>query len=400
MRAVLLFTLSAALILLYYKRTYVQSTEHEVITKSTHSEQVFNKYQVLVTGAAGFIGFHTSTELQKRGHFVVGVDNMNTYYSPKLKAERVRRLISSNITFLRQDVCDEAKLALALNYFDITHVIHLAAQAGVRYSLDHPIEYTKNNIECFVRLLEVMKLKNISLIYASSSSVYGTNSKIPFEETDAVDRPASLYAASKRSDELIARTYNSLYGLKSIGLRFFTVYGPWGRPDMALFTFVRDIIDGRVIKLFSHGNLRRDFTYIDDIVDGIVRCLSFDGTVEVFNLGNNKPIALRRFLSIIEESVGIQAKVKYVGAQLGDVPVTYAGISKAADLLGYSPKTSLETGIPAFVRWYNETYLPMLNSSSTVSLMCHGCTPFELLGLDACCKEEPTRSRQTTEASA
>jgi UDP-glucuronate 4-epimerase len=212
---------------------------------------IFPVYRVLVTGAGGFVGFHTCLALKRRGDFVVGLDNVNSYYSTTLKYNRIQILLKEGVTFFQNDVCDDETLRTLVQQFDFTHVIHLAAQAGVRYSLDHPLEYVKNNIECFVRLLESIKHQKASLVYASSSSVYGLNTKVPFEESDVVDRPASLYASSKRSDELIARTYNNLYGLRSIGLRFFTVYGPWGRPDMAYFTFAKSELPWKLVPAFT-----------------------------------------------------------------------------------------------------------------------------------------------------
>ena len=318
------------------------------------------KYNVLVTGAAGFIGMHTSIELKKMGMTPIGYDNVNTYYSTELKESRIEELQKWEIDFERGDACDADKLKQVIESKNVTRFIHLAAQAGVRYSLDHPFEYTQNNIDCTVTLFEVMKdlgLTEYPLIYASSSSVYGNNVKVPFQETDPVENPASLYAATKRSDELIARTYFNLYNISSIGLRFFTVYGPYGRPDMAPWIFTDKIKSEEPIQVFNHGLSRRDFTYIDDIVQGVVNSLLLDKSknsleAEVINLGNGQPVVLADFVRIVKERVGKPVKVISLGMQKGDVPATYADISKARHLLGYEPTTSIEEGIDKFVAWF------------------------------------------------
>ncbi|VEU41040.1 unnamed protein product [Pseudo-nitzschia multistriata] len=320
------------------------------------------KYTVLVTGAAGFIGMHTAIELKQMGMTPIGYDNVNTYYSTDLKESRIKELKKNGILFERGDVCDADKLKQVIKGNKITRVIHLAAQAGVRYSLDHPFEYIHNNIDCTVNILEIMKeldLKEHPLVYASSSSVYGNNVKVPFLETDIVEDPASLYAATKRSDELIARTYYNLHNISSIGLRFFTVYGPYGRPDMAPWMFTDRISNNETIQVFNNGLSRRDFTYIDDIVQGVVNSLLVDRAktsleAEIVNLGNGHPVLLADFVRIVEERVGKPAQIQHLGMQKGDVPKTFADISKARYLLGYKPTTTIEDGIDRFVTWFEQ----------------------------------------------
>jgi len=316
------------------------------------------KFNVMVTGAAGFIGMHTAIALENLGMTPIGYDNVNPYYSVQLKETRIDELKIRNITFVRGDVCDVDKLKETIREHNITRFIHLAAQAGVRYSLDHPLEYTRNNVDCTVNLLEVLVelgLKEQPLVYASSSSVYGNNLKVPFQETDRVEDPASLYAATKRSDELIAHTYYNLHNISSIGLRFFTVYGPYGRPDMAPFIFTDKISNGEAIQVFNHGISRRDFTYVGDIVQGIIHSLFVNtGRPELINLGNGRPIVLADFVRIVEKQVGRKANIQSVGMQKGDVPTTYADISKAQYLLCYLPTTNLDLGIKNFVEWFRE----------------------------------------------
>jgi len=316
------------------------------------------KFAVMVTGAAGFIGMHTAIELKRMGMTPIGYDNVNEYYSVELKESRIEELKKRDIPFVRGDVCDVAKLKATILEHNITRFIHLAAQAGVRYSLDHPLEYTRNNVDCTVNILEVMVelgLTEDPLVYASSSSVYGNNVKIPFQETDRVEDPASLYAATKRSDELIAHTYFNLHNISSIGLRFFTVYGPYGRPDMAPWIFTDKISNNQTIRVFNHGKSRRDFTYVADIVQGIIHSLFVNtGQPELVNLGNGRPVVLGDFVRIVEERVGRKAQIHSVGMQKGDVPTTYADITKARWLLAYNPTTTIEEGISHFVEWFRE----------------------------------------------
>eukprot|EP00980_Cylindrotheca_fusiformis_P015403 scaffold4335_cov119-Cylindrotheca_fusiformis.AAC.6 len=316
------------------------------------------KYNVLVTGAAGFVGMFTAIELKRIGMNPIGYDNINSYYSTELKQLRIEEMERNGIKFVKGDVCDKEKLMQTIQEHDITRIIHLAAQAGVRYSLDHPDEYTRNNVDCFVKLLEtVVKagLTKDAFIYASSSSVYGNNVKIPFRESDRLDDPASLYAATKRSDELIAQSYFNLHNISSIGFRFFTVYGPFGRPDMAPWIFTDKISNKETIRVFNHGQSKRDFTYVDDIVQGVVNSLFVNsGQPELINLGNGRPILLADFVRLVESNVGSKAIIDSVGMQKGDVPVTYADISKARRMLAYNPSTPLEDGIVKFVTWFRE----------------------------------------------
>ena len=303
--------------------------------------------RVLVTGGAGFVGHHTLLELQRRGVFAIGLDTFNDYYDVSLKYQRAN--ISGAV--IHGDVCTD--VPTMLKKYNITHVIHLAAQAGVRYSLTHPMAYVESNVECFVKLLEALKHTQIPLIYASSSSVYGKNTKVPFSELDPVVQPVSLYAATKRENELLAHVYWNLYKQRSIGLRFFTVYGPLGRPDMAYYSFTKNIVEGDSIRVFNYGKLSRDFTYIDDIVDGVVRCLQVNYEYEILNLGRGEPQELMTFIRTIEDAVGKKAVLKYEPMAKGDVLTTYADVSKARRMLGYEPKVSLKEGIGKFVEWYN-----------------------------------------------
>jgi len=301
-------------------------------------------YDVLVTGAAGFVGHHIMVKMPN----AIGVDNFNDYYDKSLKYKRA--FLSGKV--INGDVCDEKLISNIIKNYGIKKVIHMAAQAGVRYSLKNPQAYVKSNVECFVHLLEVLKNTNIPLIYASSSSVYGKNTKIPFSEEDPVVQPASLYAATKRENELLAHVYHNLYKQKSIGLRFFTVYGPMGRPDMAYYSFTKNIIEGKPINVYNYGDVSRDFTYIDDIVDGVIACTRIGFDYEILNLGRGQPYSVGKFIEFIEEATGKKAIKKMMPMANGDVLITYANISKARKMIGYDPKVTLQSGIDRFVKWY------------------------------------------------
>ena len=306
-------------------------------------------YDILVTGAAGFVGHHVMMKLPN----AIGVDTFNDYYDVKLKYKRAHR--SGRI--IKGDVCNKLLMKTLIQRYKIKKVIHMAAQAGVRYSLENPQAYIKSNVECFVQLLEVLKNTNIPLIYASSSSVYGKNTNVPFTETDPVIQPASLYAATKRENELLAHVYHNLYKQKSMGLRFFTVYGPMGRPDMAYFSFTKNIIERKAIDVYNYGKVSRDFTYIDDIVYGILGCLKIEYEYEIMNLGRGQPYTVGKFIEIIEKATGVMAIKKMMPMAKGDVLITYANVSKANRLVGYNPQGTLEEGINKFVEWYKDEYI-------------------------------------------
>ena len=310
--------------------------------------------KILITGAAGFIGYHLSRSLLKDGIIVFGVDNLNNYYDTDLKKQRLKRLKSfKNFTFKKIDIIDEKKLNNAFLNFNPSIVIHLAAQAGVRYSIENPRSYLNSNLIGFHNIIEQCKQCKIDkLIYASSSSIYGLNEKTPFSVNDKTDYPVSLYGATKKSNELVAHTYSHLHGLKTIGLRFFTVYGPWGRPDMAYFSFTKKIIEGKKIEVFNHGNMQRDFTYIDDIVDGIRNTIEKDFNFEIFNLGNSKSEDLMTMVRIIEKELNIKAKIVFRDMQPGDVTKTHAEIEKSTKMLGFKPKVSLQIGLKRTIDWY------------------------------------------------
>ena len=318
--------------------------------------------RILVTGAAGFIGSHVATRLLDVGQAVVGLDNLNDYYDPTLKEARLARLVGRDrFAFERIDLQDRAGMerVFAAGRFDV--VIHLAAQAGVRYSLTNPHAYIESNLAGFTNVLEGCRHHGVEhLLYASSSSVYGNNKKLPFSEKDNVDHPVSLYAATKKANELMAHTYAHLYGLPVTGLRFFTVYGPWGRPDMAAFLFTKAILDGRPIQVFNRGDMRRDFTYIDDIVEGIVRLVDAPPAGEppyaLYNIGNNAPVPLLDFIATIEELLGIEAQKELLPMQPGDVSATYADIDALSAAVGFAPSTPLRDGLARFVDWYREYY--------------------------------------------
>ena len=317
--------------------------------------------KILVTGAAGFIGYHLCSSLAKDNYEILGVDNLNDYYDVKLKNSRIKGLEGyNNFTFKRADLCDNNTLKVLFKSFKPKIVINLAAQAGVRYSIENPYSYIDSNIIGFQNLIELSRNNNIDhFIYASSSSVYGNNKKIPFSESNKVDEPISLYGATKKSNELISYSYSHLYNLKTTGLRFFTVYGPWGRPDMSYFIFTNNIIRGNPINVYNNGNMKRDFTYIDDIIMGIKSSIFNDTNklYQIYNLGNSKPEKLLYFISLIEQTLNIKAKIKYKTLQLGDVLDTCADISKSNVELDYNPSISIEEGIPLFIDWYKKFYL-------------------------------------------
>jgi UDP-glucuronate 4-epimerase len=315
----------------------------------------------LVTGAAGFIGFHCARKLLESGESVVGVDNLSPYYSVDLKHERLDELRRfPAFTFHAIDLSDRGALAKALAGVAIRRIIHLAAQAGVRHSLTHPEDYVSANLAGHVEMLEFHRARPEieSMVYASSSSVYGGNTKMPFSESDPVDRPVSLYAATKRADELMSHTYAHLFGLRLTGLRFFTVYGPSGRPDMAMWLFTEAILAGRAVPIFNYGKMRRDFTYVDDVVSGVLAVSAKPPAAtpphRVYNIGNNRPEDVMRVIEIIEEVTGRKAEKELLPLQPGDVPETYADISALAADYGFKPTTPIEVGIPRFVDWYTE----------------------------------------------
>ena len=324
------------------------------------SEKIKNveakKKSILVTGGAGFIGSHLVKRLVADGYEVVIVDNLNDYYDPQLKQDRLNILLKdSEYIFEKVDIANFADLKKVFEKYNFDVICHLAAQAGVRKSLKNPWLYEKSNILGTMNIFELAKDFNIKkIVFASSSSVYGGNTKVPFSESDRVDSPISFYACTKRSKELLAYTYNHLYGIKITALRFFTVYGPWGRPDMAYFRFADLIRQGKPIDVYNYGKMRRDFTYIDDVVEGVVSALEKDVDLEIFNLGNNKPVELVRFIELLEENLGMKADKRYLPIQPGDVVETWADIKKAKKELGYDPKTTIEEGLKKFVDWYKE----------------------------------------------
>lgn len=331
---------------------------------------------ILVTGAAGFIGSHVAQRLLARGETVVGLDNVNDYYDPRIKEARLVKLVAQpNFSFLRMDIADRPAMEAIFAQHRFERVVHLAAQAGVRYSITNPHAYVHSNIVGFQNILEGCRAVECQhLVYASSSSVYGGNAKLPFSVHDNVDHPLSLYAASKKANELFAHAYSNLFALPTTGLRFFTVYGPWGRPDMALFLFTKNILEGKPIDVFNHGKHRRDFTYIDDIVEGIVRTLDrpaaahpdFDamqpdpGTSSapwrVYNIGNSRPVDLLDYIGAVEKCVDRKAIMNLLPLQQGDVPDTMADVQALEQDMGYRPATTVEVGVARFVAWYREYY--------------------------------------------
>ncbi len=339
-----------------------------------------NFHKILITGAAGFIGFHLAERLLDNGCHVTGVDNLNPYYDVRLKENRLAILAShENFEFHKIDLSDKKGLEKIFTNISFDVVVNLAAQAGVRYSLTNPNAYVDSNIVGFVNILECCRHSHARgvikhLVFASSSSVYGANTKMPFSVHDNVDHPVSLYAASKKSNELMAHAYSHLFQLPCTGLRFFTVYGPWGRPDMALFLFTKAILAGEPIKIFNHGKMKRDFTYIDDIVEGVVRVMgrlpkpnqewsgdapdpgSSYAPYKLYNIGNNNPVELMEFIAAIEKALGKKAKKEFLDLQPGDVPATYADIDDLIKDVGFKPATTIETGIKRFISWYEDYY--------------------------------------------
>lgn len=331
---------------------------------------------ILITGAAGFIGFHLSKRLLEEGKTVIGIDNFSSYYDPSLKEARAAMLLKySRFTLERVDVSDRTVMPEIFQKYMPEAVVNLAAQAGVRYSLKNPHSYVDTNLVGFVNILEGCRHNGVKhLVFASSSSVYGANTRMPFSVHHNVDHPVSLYAATKKANELMAHSYAHLYGLPCTGLRFFTVYGPWGRPDMALFLFTRAILEGRPIDVFNYGKMKRDFTYIDDIVEGVVRVIqhvpsgnadwsgdapdpsSSYAPYRLYNIGNNNPVELMRYIEVLEDTLGIKAQKNLLPLQAGDVPATYADVEDLERDVGFKPATSLEEGIPRFVQWFREYY--------------------------------------------
>jgi UDP-glucuronate 4-epimerase len=311
------------------------------------------KKRILITGAAGFIGFHFAKACLENGHYVVGIDNFNDYYAPSLKEDRAKELEKRGLTVQRLDLCEAAAIQDLIQKEQLSHVVHLAAQAGVRYSLQRPDIYIRSNIEGFLNVLEgCRRVAGVRLIYASSSSVYGCNEKIPFAVEDRTDRPANMYAVTKKSNELMAHSYHHLYQLPVIGLRFFTVYGPWGRPDMAYYSFTRAIFDDQPIDVYNNGVSFRDFTYIDDVVSGLVKALECTQEYAIFNLGNNTPESVHTLMDLIEKETGKRFKKNFLPMQKGEIVETYADIALAHKWLGFTPTTSLAEGIARFVSWY------------------------------------------------
>lgn len=343
--------------------------------------------KILVTGAAGFIGSHVSRKLSLLGYEVLGLDNLNDYYDVRLKYDRLKNLCGinpedlsginfttssffPNYRFAVLDIQDRERVSKLFREQRFDTVCHLAAQAGIRYSIENPYAYIDSNINGFITVLEGSRLNNVSkLVYASSSSVYGNSSQVPFDEDQPVDRPVSLYAATKRSNELMAFSYNHLYGLKTIGLRLFTVYGPWGRPDMAPFLFTKAIMMGRPVKLFNSGNMYRDFTYIDDTSESIVRILINDPPYNsrpdsnglILNIGNESPVSVNDFIGILESSCGKKALIENMPGQPGDVQMTFASVARLRELYNYAPETSLHSGLERYINWFREYYT--LNAS-------------------------------------
>lgn len=314
-----------------------------------------DKKRIFITGAAGFIGFHMARHLSKRGDHVIGYDNFNDYYDPKLKRARAKELEKLNIEIIEADINDAETLEKSVINHQTSHILHLAAQAGVRYSIENPQAYIQANIKGFLTVLEICrKYPKMPLIYASSSSVYGLNEKVPFSTEDTTDHQASFYGVTKKTNELMAQTYHHLYGISVTGLRFFTVYGPWGRPDMAYFSFSQAICNKKPIHVYNYGDMQRDFTYIDDIVEGTSAAIDRSFPSAIFNLGNHRPEKLGYLIELLEENFQLKADKKFLPIQPGDVLSTYAEIEESKACLGFYPKTSLEIGIREFVKWYRQ----------------------------------------------
>ncbi len=340
------------------------------------TKPIHEPMKVLLTGAAGFIGMSVSLRLLERGDEVVGVDNLNAYYDVQLKLDRLQRLRAhANFRFVKADVADRPGIEALFAAERFERVVHLAAQAGVRYSLENPHEYIDSNVVGFLNVLEGCRRNSVEhLVYASSSSVYGGNTRMPFSEHDSVDHPVSLYAATKKANELMAHTYSHLYGVPTTGLRFFTVYGPWGRPDMALFLFTKAILEGRPIDVFNHGRMQRDFTYIDDIVEGVVRVLdrpaepdagylpelpdpaTSSAPYRLFNIGNHHPVPLLEFIRCIESALDRPAEKRFLPLQEGDVVATYADVTSLQEWTDCTPATPIAAGVERFVAWYRSYY--------------------------------------------
>lgn len=309
--------------------------------------------RIFITGAAGFIGFHFAKACLEAGFHVTAIDSFSSYYSVDLKLMRAKILEKMGLQVQKVDICDRKEVQRIVSDNGCTHIVHLAAQAGVRYSFTHPEVYLKTNVDGFLQILEVCRaVPNIKLIYASSSSVYGDNEKIPFSESDTTDHQTNVYGATKKMDELLAYSYHHLYGIPSIGLRFFTVYGPYGRPDMAYYSFTKAITEGREIEVYNEGNCRRDFTYIDDVVAAMKACLTCNDPYAIFNIGNEHPESVNDLIGLIEKYTDKKAKKKFLPMQQGEIVETFADIQKAKEKLGFQPKTRLSEGIENFVKWY------------------------------------------------
>lgn len=313
--------------------------------------------KIFITGIAGFIGFHLAKALHKEGYLIAGCDNFNSYYDPHLKQARAKLLQKEGILIHSLDLMQKEPFQKILDHFSPTHLFHMAAQAGVRFSLKEPHTYVDANISSFLNILESLKVHpQVKLIFASSSSVYGSNKKIPFSEQDSCDSPTNFYGASKKAGELMAYAYHHLYKNPMIGLRFFTVYGPYGRPDMAYFSFTKQIVEDIPLKVFNNGKLSRDFTYIEDIIQGCLATLDYPASFEIFNLGNSKPEEVLYLIQLIEEGFGKKAHLQFLPMQEGEIETTFADIDKSKRLLHFEPKTSLKEGMQKFIDWYQEYY--------------------------------------------